>query len=246
MLLKSIAVLSLSFSSIAFAQTSIQQRLLDTTRRVTDIVYRDVNYIDAERARAATAKLQEAEQILLGYGGGGGTRPDPYPGNPSYPGTPSLPAQHISGRIGSISFTASARTTNEVYQACASAAANQARADVVEVSVNYGQTMKSTTPSWWVGAGAGCVQLTQLLIASGFPSDSSQLYYAGSIGGHTFSFAGRDIADVGIQCESFVRSKGISRVDNIVATNFRVSRTLTTPGWWTTSFEMCQQVLNLR
>lgn len=236
-----IIVFSLLLSSVSFAQSSvIQQRLLATTQRVSDSIYRNINYVDAERARMITQKLEEAEALLSGGGGGG--RPAPYPGD-SYP--PGNYQQLVSGRAGNKTFSFQAATLNEVFQKCATALASEQLVSIVEVSLDYGPKKSATTTSWWNSAGAMCVQVTKLASELGMRSEGG-LAFAGEIDKRAFYFSGYSMADLGQQCENFVRKANVQLVSSINVTDFRVFKTLSTSNWWRTSYEICQQVFNVQ
>jgi len=166
------------------------------------------------------------------------------------PVAPAAPRSNyaVNGTIQGNSYAFTVNSLNQLSDQCVSFVQSKGlnRIDSVEVSINFGAIQARTNvASYWTSSNDICSQVLQVARAAGVTVDSSLGRTAvGSIQGNDYKFVG-DLATMSTQCGSFVASKGLNRIDNItISIDFGDVHTSTnSTEYWTTSFDICQQIL---
>lgn len=247
---------AITVATVSSAQQNprrLTEDLIREAQRVQELITREADYLTVRQLDQVKDKLQEIREIIRRGG-----NPYPGPGRPNPPvfppkNPPQYPPQYgvvsVKGDIENQAFSFDIYDLHGLHTQCVAfvKSKNLTQVDDIKVSVNLGQIrILKNDSSWWRGANQICQQIASIAKANQVPtSQSNQNVVYGNIENQEFNFVGFGKADMFRQCESFVNSKNLTQVDDIVrVTNFGAERVLKNQSsWWRGTLEICQQVL---
>lgn len=231
-------LIALSFNFASAKHDNQSDRLLERSSSILSLVQQNVYRLDDQTQLKVLGHLRAIEQLVKH-------------GDHSHP-TPPPPAalQSVRGDIEKTTFSFNVTDLSDLHTQCVAFVSQklgtQPSVDEMNVSINFEQARTLTNPTaYWKSEAIICSQIENAARAAGISYKGSKLFYSGAIENNSFVFSGMNIAEVGTQCDEFVRRIGATSVDEIsVSVNFGASRDITNSNsYWKSSFEICQQVL---
>jgi O-phosphoseryl-tRNA(Cys) synthetase len=159
---------------------------------------------------------------------------------------PNTSGLTVTGDIEGHSFTFFVDSVKELNKSCIAFYESKGfgSVDDINVQVNGGQTHRLHTSGWWTSSQQVCDQI--LKVAMKEVPNSSGLTVTGDIEGHSFTFFVDSVKELNKSCIAFYESKGFGSVDDInVQINGGQTHRLHTSGWWTSSQQVCDQILKV-